>query len=279
MDAKIASIQPTENRRVIDLVEAAGHDVSDWSNYKNGKDNPAANPRHCYKWAFSQEGQPSILCLWFHNMRTTGDLVWQALNQRQAAVRTEGARRKRAENFDQAVQSAWQLKEPLRVIVCVGGPHSNNEAIVSRRVQGRLLDPQPWHVAFYDRATGEMRLVRGSAPPPFVDQHDLHAQEGLDTEVPRREVSGSVFQRSAEVRRQVLARASGHCEFCSKAGFRMSNGSVYLETHHIVPLHQKGLDNPHNVIALCADHHREAHYGERAGELAEAFLKRLRESV
>lgn len=279
MQSHLSSIQPTEKRRVIDLVEAAGHDISDWSNYKNGKDNPAANPRYCYEWVFSQEGQPSILCLWFHNMKSTGDQIWQALNQRQAGVRAEGARRKRAENFDLAVQSAWRLQQPLRVIVCAGDPHSDSEGIGSTRVQERLLDPQPWHVASYDWTTGEMRLVRGDRAAPFVDQHDLRAQEDPDVEVPRREVTGSVLERSAEVRRRVLTRAAGQCEYCSKAGFRMSNGSIYLETHHIVPLHQNGADNVQNVIALCPDHHREAHYGERANELAEAFLERVRDNT
>ncbi len=276
MNTELRSLQPSDKQRVMDLVRAAGHDVADWSNYKNGADNPAANPRYCYEWAFKQEGRPSILCLWYHNMQSDDLSIWQALNQRQAAVQAEGARRKRAENFDLIVQTAWRLKQPVRVIVCAGEPRSDSKADGAKRVQERLLDPQPWHVAAYDWTTGDLRLQRGSVPEAFVDQHDLRAL-ALNPETRTREISGSVYLRSSDVRRQVLTRADGQCEYCDKPGFRMTNGSVFLETHHIVPLHQGGLDVPLNVIGLCPNHHREAHYGERSSELAEAFLKQVRE--
>jgi hypothetical protein len=44
----LESIRPTTSRRVIDLVQEAGVDVSDWSNFKGGAADAGRNPRYCY---------------------------------------------------------------------------------------------------------------------------------------------------------------------------------------------------------------------------------------
>ncbi|WP_407646473.1 HNH endonuclease [Henriciella aquimarina] len=41
----------------------------------------------------------------------------------------------------------------------------------------------------------------------------------------------------------------------------MPSGALYLETHHIQPLAEGGADTLTNVIALCPNDHRKAHYG------------------
>jgi predicted HNH restriction endonuclease len=50
-------------------------------------------------------------------------------------------------------------------------------------------------------------------------------------------------------------------------GFKTSRGPIYLETHHAIPLSLGGADTPDNVIALCPNHHREAHHGARKDEI------------
>jgi 5-methylcytosine-specific restriction protein A len=55
----------------------------------------------------------------------------------------------------------------------------------------------------------------------------------------------------------------------------MANGKVYLETHHVVPLHENGEDSVNNVVALCPNHHREAHHGERRAEIRRLLLSKL----
>jgi 5-methylcytosine-specific restriction endonuclease McrA len=70
--------------------------------------------------------------------------------------------------------------------------------------------------------------------------------------------AGSAFDRRPEVRRIVLVRAAGRCEWCGQSGFSMANGRTYLETHHIIPLSEKGLDTPENLVALCPNHHRRS---------------------
>jgi 5-methylcytosine-specific restriction protein A len=39
-------------------------------------------------------------------------------------------------------------------------------------------------------------------------------------------------------------------------------GGFYLEGHHVIPLNCGGLDDERNVVAICPDDHRRAHYGE-----------------
>jgi 5-methylcytosine-specific restriction protein A len=89
--------------------------------------------------------------------------------------------------------------------------------------------------------------------------------------------AGWGFRRDDAVREHVIRRAGGKCEHCGKCGFEMPDGSFYLEAHHVIALSAQGPDTVFNVIALCPEHHREAHYGKQAESLEEAFLTKLRE--
>ena len=86
-------------------------------------------------------------------------------------------------------------------------------------------------------------------------------------------------ERSAVVRQLVMARSQGCCEWCGQPGFLKHDGQVYLESHHVVPLHQDGDDNVENVIALCPNDHRMAHYGEHRDTLAIEMLIRVEERL
>lgn len=79
------------------------------------------------------------------------------------------------------------------------------------------------------------------------------------------------YKRNALVRTFVLHRAGGRCEFCGELGFPLPGGDRYLETHHVIGLAQQGPDTVGNVIALCANHHREAHFGQNAQTLERKF--------
>jgi 5-methylcytosine-specific restriction protein A len=266
-------IRPRGHERVIDLVEEAGHDVSDWGNFKGGPAKASMNPRYCYQWAFTQRDKPVILSIWFEQMQVVGERVFQDLNVRQEGLAAPSpVRRTRSGRFDDALQLAWREKLPLRVIVCEGDMRDITvEQESSSSVQKRLLDPIPWALTAYDWQTGRA-LIERAAAPRFIDQHDLAA---LESEVRVREVSGRAFSRSAEVRQRVLSRANGKCEFCGTPGFQTPHG-VYLETHHIQPLAQGGSDSTQNVIALCANHHREAHHGKHRADLAATFSDLVR---
>ncbi len=106
--------------------------------------------------------------------------------------------------------------------------------------------------------------------------NDLDVPVGNDTPDRASSVSFTVI-RDPEVRYYVIKKAEGRCEYCKKEGFLMQNGLRYLEAHHIISLAHQGKDTVKNVIALCPEHHREAHYGAEAEALEKDFLRCIRE--
>lgn len=105
-----------------------------------------------------------------------------------------------------------------------------------------------------------------TARPSAFDDLAESPPEGI--EHPERvPATSTVFYRNAMVRKYVLKRANGRCEYCKNEGFLMLNGERYLETHHILALSERGGDSVSNVIGLCACHHKQAHYGVDAGRL------------
>lgn len=71
----------------------------------------------------------------------------------------------------------------------------------------------------------------------------------------------TLYERSVIVRDYVLARARGHCEYCSEAApFLKENGVPFLEAHHIRRLTDGGPDDPRFMIGVCPNCHRAAHY-------------------
>lgn len=79
----------------------------------------------------------------------------------------------------------------------------------------------------------------------------------------RVESTSAVFLRDPTVRAWTLQRAGGRCELCrDPSPFKVAEGSLYLESHHITPLAEGGEDTPCNTAALCPNCHRELHFGE-----------------
>lgn len=119
-----------------------------------------------------------------------------------------------------------------------------------------------------DEVSGELELNSGIDDIPFVDA-------GNDDPEYRKRMSGS-YVRVAGVRKAILKRANGICEECGQQGFiKKSDNQPYLETHHVISLSEQGADKQHNVIALCANDHRRAHYAENWAELQDKFLAKL----
>jgi 5-methylcytosine-specific restriction protein A len=113
------------------------------------------------------------------------------------------------------------------------------------------------------------------------DQNDLTTSNGLQdldtsnfgTDNPDRALTmGYIIKRDNKVRKAVIKRAKGKCEYCAEVSFLTSNGQNYLEAHHIISLARSGTDRMDNVIALCPSHHREAHFGVNAVKLEMEFL-------
>ena len=100
-------------------------------------------------------------------------------------------------------------------------------------------------------ASREARLARIATKPRFRAQV---------------QVVTMAFLRDPDVCAEVLLRAQGRCEICgNRAPFiRVSDGTPYLEVHHITPLHEGGADDLSNVVAICPNCHREQHFGVNA---------------
>jgi 5-methylcytosine-specific restriction protein A len=86
----------------------------------------------------------------------------------------------------------------------------------------------------------------------------------------------NIYQRSADVRAYVLARANGSCEGCEKpAPFMRADGTPYLEPHHIRRVSDGGPDDPAFVIALCPNCHRFVHAGKDGPDYNAQLLARM----
>jgi len=94
---------------------------------------------------------------------------------------------------------------------------------------------------------------------------------GSDTP-PRVKGLTTSYARNPNVRRAVMRRAGGTCEYCGELGFISLTGERYLECHHIIALANDGEDRMTNVIALCADDHRKAHYSEQRNSIEQEMI-------
>lgn len=52
------------------------------------------------------------------------------------------------------------------------------------------------------------------------------------------------------------------CQICGVTGFKQRNGSLFIETHHIIALHEMvaGTHCSDNIIVVCPTCHRKLHY-------------------
>ena len=282
---ELASLKPKNSYNVFNLAQQAGFDVSDWIASSNDKRGHKANPKYCYEWSFVEPGKVAIFNLWFANMLLEDGLIKQRGNFRADAVSHSGPNgktqwRTRATRLDNAMQAALLGNLPIRVIIVDGrqrdktGPTRSTKA---SKVSKRELDPEPWTLTAYDRATGQFELTRGILEQEFVDQFDMDQLAKAEPE--KVQTSASIYYRDPKIRKAALRRANGKCELCNAVGFEMAGGAIYLETHHVIPLGEGGPDDILNVVSLCPTDHRRAHYAQNRDDIRRellTFLGRLR---
>lgn len=269
--------------------------------------NPKANPSFCYDWAFGSEKEGFLVCIWHGSLKLQDlpsdqfivynenfrDLALgldrKAIDRTQPSEERNRARSQahRARAFDRALQLSFRRAVPVRGVVLEGDRRSREElGKASSTVDARMLDTESWFMHEYDNDSGDILLVRGLAPasvqvPTAAPDAEVLAVAILEPAGPKyvdqfsapvpltaRETTVLVRDRSAAVRETVLIRAGGLCELCNEPGFVTAAGSVYLETHHVVPLANNGLDHPSNVVAICPRDHRRAHYAAERDEIA-----------
>ena len=77
------------------------------------------------------------------------------------------------------------------------------------------------------------------------------------------QITRAEFRRNGDVVAEVMLRANSVCEACGRNApfIRTSDGTPYLEVHHVIPLADGGEDTIENALALCPNCHREKHFG------------------
>lgn len=170
--------------------------------------------------------------------------------------------------FYMALNKAMDRHEPIFATINRSGGHLADGTAITDGAAPVLTpkgEPAPGRVIWVNPESSELRVLidltgEGTLenPEPFVDQFMVRGVS-LEADVEMVERSGKVFSRSPEVRRSVLIRAAGQCERCGIPGFP-TEGGLYLETHHVIPLSESGRDSTENVMALCPTCHRQAHF-------------------
>lgn len=297
----LESIRPSVEGMIMDLVAEAGIDVTPWQKRTDGAPvkNPRANPHYCYEWAFGGEIQPTALCVWHRDAAISQDEIAYEDSLRQFALKLDLVaiernnpahvksrardQAKRARSFDSLLQRAFRKEKPIRVILLVGADKGAEQlGWDTSKVKYRSLDTAPWYVHSYSDLDGTFRLVRGTPLKSVMPQSeksenvDLYVDQfSIPAQSDRVRVESSVLPRSQDVRRKVLLRAKGFCEYCGTAGFKMANGATYLETHHVIPLGKDGPDIEWNVVAVCPNDHRRAHYAEERDQIKQEMVAKL----
>lgn len=107
-----------------------------------------------------------------------------------------------------------------------------------------------------------------------LDELRSAALESNPTNVTYEQKKQLAYYRSEALKLYVVARSCGICEGCgANSPFQTSTGP-YLECHHIHRLSDCGPDHPENVVALCPNCHRRAHYAVDANTF-NAQLKKI----
>lgn len=107
------------------------------------------------------------------------------------------------------------------------------------------------------------------AKPPLENPDELAAleQKYQDASPEVKERVSRIIERGSVG--AAVKRANGfRCQLCealgqNPIGFKKANGEPYVEAHHVMHVSTKALGSlaASNVMTLCANHHREVHYG------------------
>ncbi|RUO29236.1 HNH endonuclease [Aliidiomarina sedimenti] len=82
--------------------------------------------------------------------------------------------------------------------------------------------------------------------------------------------------RSEAIKQYVLKRSKGICEGCGDPAPFETKSGPFLECHHMTRLADGGPDHPENVVAVCPNCHRRAHYATDAKEYNQTLIDKVR---
>lgn len=90
-----------------------------------------------------------------------------------------------------------------------------------------------------------------------IDAENSQSPPGTRHELAKR------YERDDTLARLLKALRGDACQICGFS-FRTRDGHSYTECHHLEQLADGGLDVTRNMVVLCANHHRQFHYGNVA---------------
>lgn len=261
--AKLSELKPEKKERVFDLLERAGIKV------------PTNKNRFFMSLPAFNQPKVVVLNFWY------GDQIKQQDENIIVKWRLPKEASPRMQKVHDAINSAIEKNLGIRIIVLDGEPSPKGS-----KVFRRSLDPVTWAVTAHDLKTGDYTLTRGAhiaSPQERIFENkkqsavdDLSAAPEGNLSPDRARRVTQFIERDQQVRAFVIMRAKGKCEHCGIQSFITTSGKFYLETHHVIALCDSGRDTVDNVIALCPQHHREAHYGKDAESLEAKFVAKLK---
>ena len=236
-----------------------------------------------YDWSFSDPTTGTyLLNIWHADMKEDNGEIYFIDDSAEWAERNRATavtvQLNRASAVTSLILTTYYTKQPVHVAILVGVRKQINERDTSE-AHLRELDDVLWY-PHHRGADGRIHVIRGkSQAPDFDPQAELDvrvAAKSLPIPKPPIKVEAkgtATFERDSEVVKAAKRRAGdGRCELCMKEGFRTAGGGFYLEGHHVIPLNCGGLDDERNVVAICPDDHRRAHYGEDRHELRDRMI-------
>jgi len=253
---KLSELKPKKKERVYDLLEQAGIEVP-----KN------RNQNFLSRCAFGPENKIVVLNFWYGTqIKQQGENIivqW-------CLPTTSKEASPRMQRVHEAIKSAIENNLKIRIIVLDGEMgNANKKSVVSKR----SLDPVAWAVTAHNLKTGDCTLTRGAEIENAVDDQSVPPEGNPFPD--RAKVIVQIIKRDNRVRAHAIKRAQGKCEYCNVRGFLTANDKFYVEAHHIIALCDSGCDTVDNVIAICPQHHRQAHYGKDAESLESECIKIL----
>jgi 5-methylcytosine-specific restriction endonuclease McrA len=102
--------------------------------------------------------------------------------------------------------------------------------------------------------------VASPAEPEYPTLDEAIVRQMTGSDVVEHVVIVRDRKREPGVVRAVIRRANGTCEACREAApFLRSDGTPYLEVHHVVRMCDGGLDHPSNAAGVCPNCHARIH--------------------
>jgi hypothetical protein len=172
-----------------------------------------------------------------------------------------------AEEIARTLGESWDHTCDSRDQAYAGGGTVTLEGLqrISRGLQ-RLMGNRD--AAFEMKVAAASKATTEAAQPPLGNRR------------PPRDLSDSTgFRRCPDVAAWARRHAKGVCVLCQQpAPFVSQFGEPYLEIHHVHPLGEGGPDTVDNVVALCPNCHRRAHFSKETSAIRAKLADLVRQS-